>query len=363
MSWQSLFVPCHTHWGKKSLTKEKTDDIIGVEFENETYDPFETPQIKGWGYHEEGSLRNFGFEYVLKSPKSREKLVPYIDAYFQGLESSLGSLSKLINGRRTSTHLHFDVTRWNFVEILTASCLYWLLEPLLIPFCGEHRRGNHFCLGAKDSLANISSLRQNISLGSPWNSIAFSNEFRYASVNLASVAKFGSLEFRLMRGLSDKETFWTWLDILNTIRLASLKFSSPRDLYAKFLHGYSAHTFAKDILGEELFNKLRITLPKDFNIAEEIRDVFVNLTPLMLTHKDWLFEEEIAREKVQEERYKVDMQAWQSAHPSTLSAIAGNTINFGVFDEILTATHEEDDISVWDEDEPPYIPDELEEDL
>lgn len=358
---KSMFLPARSYWGKKSLTKDKTDDIIGIEFENETESSFELPTLPGWSFHDEGSLRNFGFEYVLKTPRSKDKLRKSIQTYFEGiLAASGGSLS---NSRRTSTHVHFDVGAWNFIELMTLSCLYWILEPLLIEFCGENRRGNHFCLSAKDSMVNVLSLKQSIKGGTPWHSVAFGNDYRYASLNLASVAKFGSIEFRLMRGLSDQDTFWDWVNILDAIRLASLSFSSPKDLYNKFLNDHTAQLFPDKILGTDLFIKVLRTLPKNFNIGEEVRDAFIHITPLMLSHSDWKFEKEIEIEKKQELAYQT--AAGVAASGNLNGGFNPSTI---FVDDILGNEEQEelaeDYVPDWDIDDfEPSIPEELTEDL
>lgn len=297
---KTLFKPIHEYSGGRVYAKEKTEDIMGVEFENETLEPFELPEIPSWTMKKEDSLRNFGFEYVLKTPRRRKLLEKNIGMYFDTMSESLGNMSKLLNSRRTSTHIHFDVGLWTPIEILNWACVYWLVEPLLAEFCGEERKGNHFCLGAKDTTGNISNLIRRIKQGNIFDSISFHNEYRYASINLASVLKFGSVEFRMMRGLSEPETVWLWIDLLAATKAFSQKFKNPRDLYDKFLNDYSAETFAIEVFGIDLYTRLLSKINIPFNIAEEIREIFVLLTPLMLLHPDWKFEQELKNEEEQD---------------------------------------------------------------
>lgn len=380
MNFQALFLPVGETLGKKIWAKEKAEDIIGLEFENETLEEFLLPEIPGWNNHEEQSLRNFGFEYVLRSPRSMEKLKKPVGAYFNNLGESLGGIGKLLNSRRTSTHVHFDSTLLTPIEILNISLVYWLIEPLLSEFCGEVRKGNHFCLSAKDTLANIRSLRRGVVEGNIWESIVFSNEYRYASLNLASVYKFGSMEWRLMRGLSEENTLWTWIKILSAIRKYGLSLKNPRELYIKFLREMTAEDFPRIVLGDDLYSELRPSLPLFYPVAEEIREMFVNLTPLMVAHDNWEFKIEIEAEK---KRSKT-----QKKTPNALSwATATNSLSGLIYDDLspsppinyipypddpwdqpatnpyvaVTPASEEDDVIVFAfDDHAPYTPSELE---
>jgi hypothetical protein len=368
MNYQSFFIPIHESLGKKVWSKEKSEAVVGLEFENETLEEFVMPEIPGWNNHEEHSLRHFGFEYVLRSPRGIDKLKKPVGLYFESMKSALGDLSHMLNSRRTSTHVHFDVGLLNPIEVINISLVYWLIEPLLMEFCGEVRKGNHFCLSAKDTLANINNLRKNIERGNIWDSFTFSNEYRYASLNLASVYKFGSLEYRLMRGLSEEETLWTWINILEAVRKYGLTLKSPRDLYLKFLKKIPAGDFARQVLGSELYSKLRQTLPVFFSEADEVREAFINLSPLMLAHSDWEFAKEIENEKAQQAKYAgkkkgfivEDDLGWAAPSPFT-SSLSEFSLNNLIPPAPAQIGVDEDSVVDYSTDEaPPEIPLELE---
>ena len=55
----------------------------------------------------------------------------------------------------------------------------------------------------------------------------FSDNFRYGSVNTASLNKFGSLEFRLMESTRDFGRVLRWAKVLKLIKDYSLRFDNP----------------------------------------------------------------------------------------------------------------------------------------
>lgn len=296
MSFREILCPVGQAIGKAGFAKTVEQAVVGVEFENETINGFDLPNITGYTFHQEGSLRNFGFEYVFRLPVEIKQVKELILRYFEAIDKAKGARNSLLCSPRTSTHVHFDVTRMNLVQVISFASVYWLLESLFSEYCGEERKGNLFCLRQCDASLFQTSLAESIHNGQVYRSGLFNNENRYGSLNLSALVKFGSLESRLMRGLSDPNTAINWIDMLECCRLFSLKMGTPRELHQKFLKEYSSDSFHEAVLGKNLALELEKYLPKGFDIAQNIRNSFLQICPLLLSGGDWLFEKQIAKE-------------------------------------------------------------------
>lgn len=282
--------------GKQGFAKTKQDSWVALEFENETKLPFPKPDIPGYKYHTENSLRYHGFEYVFASPKPLAEVRGVSDTYFQMIHNARGKTNPLTNSARTSTHVHFDITRWTFVEALNWALVYWLAEPALSEFCGIDRQGNHFCLRYKDAMMAQSALTSSIKKCSPYSSSVFNPEYRYGSLNFNSWAKFGSMEFRMLQGVSDNTKLMDWVYILEKTRSYALKFKDPKELYKHFIHEIPAEEFMKLVFGEYYYLIMK-HIPSGLDVTNEVRQAFMTLTPLMLSGGDWKFEKEREEEK------------------------------------------------------------------
>jgi len=95
-------------------------------------------------------------------------------------------------------------------------------------WCGEDRAGNLFCLRQSDARYLPMLLREKVKLCD----LFFNDRVRYASLNLTSLNRFGTLEFRGMRGADpDFENVVTWLAIINSLVTNAIdKFETPADI-------------------------------------------------------------------------------------------------------------------------------------
>jgi hypothetical protein len=94
--------------------------------------------------------------------------------------------------------------------------------------CGENREGNLFCLRARD--AEFVLFRLLRSLKERNLKYLKDDMIRYSSLNYCSLFKYGSLEFRGMRGTGDLDAIYEWVEIIDELRTSSLKFDTPVDV-------------------------------------------------------------------------------------------------------------------------------------
>ncbi len=200
---------------KLELDAPKYDGTFGIEIEcegkmltpiNNTY----------WRTEDDGSLRGVypesRCEYVLKKPlKFKAALVAVQHLLNQQREDVEFKFSF-----RTSVHVHVNVSDMEWEEYL-AFCYTWLLcEAPLMEYCGESRKANRFCLRADDCEGVVDILLRLINDGTFMN--VNENEVRYAALNVGATRKYGSLEFRGMRGTVDLEVLKVWLTTLGNMR-------------------------------------------------------------------------------------------------------------------------------------------------
>jgi hypothetical protein len=191
---------------------------IGIEIEMEGLNLPAAPN--GWREAVDGSIGH-GLEYVMTKP------VP-----FDKVESSLTTLQEyfarcgatLNPSDRCGVHIHVNVQKMTFKQVINYACLYLIMEEPLIRWCGEDRIGNLFCLDAGSADGLIERLAHAVPQGT--FRYSFSRDaFRYASVNFDAIQKYGSLEFRAMKTHAQfVRPITTWVNTLWRIKEQSLLF-------------------------------------------------------------------------------------------------------------------------------------------
>lgn len=292
---KDFYTTVKDYWGHVAPTSKKDEVLVGLEFENESIMNFQKPNVPGWVHHHEGSLRHYGFEYVLEKPELFEKSLLMIKTLFDRIDQARGAI-ELTNSIRTSMHVHFDVRQYNYFDVIRFALAYWLVEDMLTEYAGEHRKGNLFCLRLKEASWTQQSLIDKIHTRYPWKADIFSDNYRYASLNLASISKFGSLEFRLMRGTNSPSTAQNWVKILNKIRLFSWQFKTPLEL-REYVIKREFTELPQEIFGTYLWEKISSKLPKGFSVQKSLRQAFLALEPLFSAHDTWDFTQDLREEE------------------------------------------------------------------
>lgn len=301
-------------FGKKSKAKKKEETLVGMELENEL--KMEPPQFNGtfghfgnpsstWKVASEGSLRYYGHEFVSKPLTvngMRQSLVDLFDRVHQQLKATEmwfynnpTAPIPFTSSRRTSVHVHFDVGKYQIIDLVLFTGLYYMLEVFLSHFCGKHRQGNLFCLRAKDAHYIVNELRTMLEDKTLLCELPICHEnLRYGSVNFASLFKFGTLEFRLMRGVGAPDDAITWLDALEAIRLYALRFRSTDEL-VRWFQQTPAGDIPRMVFGEELLGKLTPSNYSPHQMAEDVREGWLAVAPVLWTNtEDALTDEAMA---------------------------------------------------------------------
>ena len=238
---------------------------IGIEIEVEPKKGKTLPIINRgcWETKDENSLRNGGKEYVTKSPLLYDK---DYSKNINELTASLNEKEVEVNSFRTSVHVHLNMTQKTLNELWTIITCYWLMENLLFKYCGEDRENNHFCLRLKDAEGVIKLVDTALEYSSPF--CQFIDSYRYGGLNLSALYKFGSLEFRGMRGSVSEGEIRTWSSALYEMsELSTTFFRSPQEV----LDYYYNNSVDKiiDMLFPLYLNKFLKSLDKKKDLVDE----------------------------------------------------------------------------------------------
>ena len=182
-----------------------------------------------WVVHQDGSLRGESAEYVLGRPIPRDQVEGALEFLKWALEKSASVLNF---SHRTSVHVHLNVQNWRMVDVYNLVCLYLLYEDILIRFSGPERESNLFCLRFKDAEALLAALVQGLETGRLFRD--FDENNRYSSLNLCALRKFGSVEFRSMRGNLEVPFITQWVNILTRLADSARTFKNPREIIVQF---------------------------------------------------------------------------------------------------------------------------------
>lgn len=219
---------------------------VGIEVEVECNNKIHNiPRTSGWATKRDGSLRGFqSAEYVLISPVPRTMYMGYIDALLKHFEKN-GMIID-VDSERTGIHIHINVQELTMMQIINLLCIYYILEEMIVSFCREDRIGNVFSLRASDAKDLIQFMKTNLLVPENWLWLG-DDRIRYSSLNLTSLRKFGSVEFRSLETTLSREKIETWTEMHLLIKDAAKKFAHPKTI----VEGFSAagpKRFAKSIL-------------------------------------------------------------------------------------------------------------------
>lgn len=206
-----------TYLGRGSLRSEPKEGAeVGIEIEVEGVN-LPTVAPKGWEIHPDGSLRGESNEYVFRGPAPRSEVRSRLEALNKALAGSTINQSY-----RTSVHVHVNQQDVKIKDIFSQILLFMAFEDVLTELCGKERIGNLFTLRAKDaeyySQSILNAIREDRI------SVLNDQHLRYTACNPYSLFSHGTLEYRSMRGTTDIEIIQDWVNLLLSIKDASINY-------------------------------------------------------------------------------------------------------------------------------------------
>ena len=231
--------------------KSQSGDV-GVEIELEADripDHDYVPEI--WKKEADASLRGESAEFVLRRPVKVDQLDDALRSLQRAFDSN-GTVPRPTY--RAGIHVHVNVQDLTPTQLVTFICSYFMLEEVLLRFCDKSRLGNHFCLRMSDASYSLDKLVEFIEKEDFY--LLNNEDLRYASLNVTSLFKYGSIEFRALESTLDFNRIKTWAGVLVHLRDYAKTLRSPVDLlgqasalgfeqYAPIILGHWYHHFSK----------------------------------------------------------------------------------------------------------------------
>lgn len=211
------------------------DQLIGVEIEVEAAGSV-YPSVANlspyWSHKRDGSLRN-GMEYVLACPLKGDALSAAVSVIFHD--------SVFARSMTGSTHIHLDMmeeeTDGNTIKVMVL--LLYALEAAVFAaadrgreFCGYT---NKLCTAPDTLLAAVLGANEEEDYETLRRMCRDEEGIgRYYGLNLMSLHKFGSLEFRYFPTCTSQEELISWIQLVMSFKKAALEVGTTDKLYEIF---------------------------------------------------------------------------------------------------------------------------------
>lgn len=228
---------------------------FGLEIETESKNPYNLGLSNYWSTHSDGSLRDFGVEFIFKKPLDIDS-----NEYKNALKEfeDWTKLIKFENSTYTSVHVHLNFVEKDLTHLANFIVLYVLLDNVLTRYCGADRDGNLFCLKSENAEASVMLYRElfgylsgdyQFKTVSTWVGNLNQNVYKYSSLNIVPLKNLGSVEVRTHPGTTDVKVIDRWVHILNCLYTAAQRYRDPREIMAQLRDRRTYIGFVKHIFG------------------------------------------------------------------------------------------------------------------
>jgi hypothetical protein len=218
---------------------------IGVEIEVEADNMPSADSVSTyWRLERDASLRGESGEFVLRRPLNLEDLD---EAFAEITKAMKRHETKVRPTYRAGVHVHVNVQDLTPKQLIAFISLYFIFEEVFLSYCDKSRAGNHFCLRMSDASYSLDMITDAI-INSNLMSLN-TEDLRYASLNVTSLFKYGSIEFRALESTTDFNKIKEWAAGLNQLKEWAKTISDPsRILGEASVMGFEE--FAKVVLGD-----------------------------------------------------------------------------------------------------------------
>jgi hypothetical protein len=240
-----------------------SDWSIGLEYEYEAVT--NTPGTRaligaGWEAVGDGSLRDHGMEFRFREPlngktasDSMTKMHEWARKY--GYRDS----------RRTSTHVHINMTHLTMDAVARILATYALMEPALFTLVEADRESNIYCVpfyrADKTDVEQLATIyaaydgfKEQRTTGAWWRS-QLNGGTKYSALNYRTLRQFGTLEFRQAGIMNRRDTF-RWVNTLLTLCHYGVDMPSTEEIISTY-ERMGAIDFCRAVLGD-LYGHLNI---------------------------------------------------------------------------------------------------------
>ena len=254
------------------------DQQIGIEIEVENMRRGHRDLPAGWTEVDDHSLRG-GIELKTSGPILAKFAEHYVARALTWLNEKQATTSI-----RTGLHIHVDATNLDFderQEHISFMMAYLLVEPALYRFVGDMRQTLMFCQPMFHTPTIVAQIKDMMLSTTP-TAFARKNpgrDLKYSGLNVASLAQFGTVEFRHAGMSFDYEWFIRWIEmVVSVMKYAEGK--TPADVYAAIVR-------SPDEVAAEIFQENIAKLSGPYNPALALLFAPSALRVRKLKSDDW----------------------------------------------------------------------------
>lgn len=234
------------HKVSELFNHKKYEGDLGIEIEIEGDN---LPRIvKGWRCEDDGSLRGESCEYVTSTPLKIDTIDLTIDELKKSFYKKGGTINESV---RAGVHVHVNIQEMDILQVGCFATMFYMLEDILIRFCGQYREGNLFCLRTSDADYGLYYVID--SFNKKNHNRLNNDKIRYSAINWKPFTTYGSIEFRSMRTPSNLDLVSLWAKILLKVLEKSMFYNHPRDIIAAMSMN-TPQEFLKETLDEYYYS-------------------------------------------------------------------------------------------------------------
>jgi hypothetical protein len=202
---------------------------IEIEMEGRVTIPDDSKNYQKWRTERDGSLRGDGArEYISRGAWSMVEGGKNIFYLYEEIKSHRGTI---LDSMRAGVHVHLNMQNKTILELMTFLALYYTLEDVITEkYCGTDRLGNLFCLRLKDAPYPADVINAAVRSGRYAQSIPNNDEIRYAALNISSLGKYGTVEFRALQTPQNPKGITDWMKMIQKLYNGAAKFGSPEEV-------------------------------------------------------------------------------------------------------------------------------------
>lgn len=270
---------------KVSSTQLVSNSNVGIEIELEGIPKSVYEHtFSYWRIDNDGSLRDGGAEFVFRQPLAGidvENALTEFSKYLSSLRV------KPVTSDRTSVHVHLDIRDLTINQLFNLIVIYAFIEKPLMKMCGSSRMDNNYCvplykINSDNFLYRIGRLNDERQFTD--GVYSFGESERYSACNLASIAKYGSIEFRGLHGTYDTTEILDWINIILMIKQAAI---SVEDSFCRDIHNNISKMGAVEVLHHlfkaDMLSKLKVSSVNELrndllSSISTVQDIMFNYT-------------------------------------------------------------------------------------
>lgn len=238
--------PSRTYEGSPKLVLSKC--LVGVEFECENV-RFPLPPEEWaalWKAVKDNSLRGAGMEFVLREPLFGSDLINAVHHFCEWAKKH-----NFESNYRTGLHLHIDVRNLEAGQLLSMIIYYALYEKVIFNFVAPDREGSIFCLPFYKAEGHLDTISQMFRTSEMMKEYSAMVE-RYGALNLNSLSKYGSVEWRHFQCTFDENKVISWINLAQSFKkFGKLNPARPNEIVGN-LSKHGPYELLEQIVGQDM---------------------------------------------------------------------------------------------------------------